>query len=83
MRDKDSFRRLLVSLHRCKNWPAIKLTIERNLSDYTLSEQQRADLLLLQPIVSLDVLHVVTADLLGLKSEANGIKASLRQRVVA
>lgn len=48
MRNKDSFRLLIASIRRSKSLQAIRLTIEMNLHDHTLSEEQRAELQRLQ-----------------------------------
>lgn len=48
MRGAESFRLLLESIQRSRDLAAIRLTIEINLSDRTLSEAQRTELLKLQ-----------------------------------
>lgn len=82
MRNKESFKALILSIHKSRSLHAIQLTIERNLSDHTLSDVQRSDLQQMAQIKSLDVLHVFTAERLGLTEEAARLKATLRQRAV-
>lgn len=48
MRNAESFRLLIESIKRSKNLAAIQLTIEMNLHDHTLSEDQRSELERLQ-----------------------------------
>lgn len=80
MRNKESFKALIVSLNRCKDMNVLKLTIEMNLHDHTLSEQQRSDLLHLQQLKSLDVIHVFTSEMLGLHKEAELLRERLKQK---
>jgi hypothetical protein len=80
MRNKESYRALLQSIHRCNSLTAIDLTVERNLADTTLSEQQRTDLEQIARLTSIDVIHIFTAEKLGLHEEAERIKAFLRRK---
>jgi len=80
MRNQESYKALIQSIHRSSSMTAIMLTLERNLADQTLSVQQRVDLEHLKRLTSLDVIHVFTAEKLGLHQEAEAIKAFLRKK---
>lgn len=80
MTHPESFLALLRSIHQCKSFTVIDMTIEQNLHAETLTEAQRADLVSLQGLRSLDEIHIFTAEKLGLHEEAAAIKAFIERK---
>lgn len=80
MRSKETFDALLRSIHQCKSFYVIELTLEQNLTDDKLSAEQRADLVSLQGFKTLDEIHIFTAEKLGIHEEAAAIKAFIERK---
>jgi hypothetical protein len=80
MRSKLSFDALLRSIHQCKSFYTIEYTLETNLTDDSLSAEQRAVLVSLQGLRTLDEIHLLTAEKLGLHEEAAAIKAFIEKK---
>lgn len=80
MRTKESFDALLNSIYKCKSMHIIEHTIEQNLNDKTLSEDQRASLIALYEMRDLDSIWAYTAEKLGLHEEAETIRAFIEKK---
>lgn len=80
MRTTEDFNALLNSIHECRSFIAIELTLEQNIAAGGLSEEQASTLLTLHGLQTLDEVHAHTAELLGMTDKAKSIRAWIAAR---